>query len=207
MKKRLFVFSLAFLCALITINAQSGYGIKVGFGYNSNGKLKGLGSELNDIVEDSKGKSAFNIGFYGKLDLGPVFIRPELVYTRTTSEYELNNLVDYKINKLDAPVLLGIEVIGPLSFMIGPAFQYIFDNDLKGVSFNSIENEFTVGLNLGASVELGRFGFDLRYERGFSENEAEFDGIDDIPAYRLDSRPKLLIFSISYRLSSKRQVP
>ena len=39
------------------------------------------------------------------------------------------------------------------------------------------------------------------------ENEADFDVINDIPAYRLDSRPKLLIFSLSYRLSDVRKVP
>jgi hypothetical protein len=192
---------------LITAHAQSGYGIKFGLGYNTNGDLKEFIDDVDDIIYDSKGKSAFNIGFYGKLDLGPVYLRPELVYTRTTSEYELNNLVDYKISKIDAPVLLGIQVIGPLDFMIGPAFQYILDNDLKGVSFHAIENEFTVGLNIGAALDLGRFGFDVRYERGFSENEAEFDIINDIPQYRLDSRPKLLIFSISYRLSDGNRTP
>ena len=157
------------------------------------------------IFQKLFGKSAFNIGFYGKLDLGPIFIRPELVYTHTTSEYELNSLVDYKISMIDAPVLLGVRLIGPLDFMIGPAFQYILDNDLKGVSFHSLENDFTIGLNIGASVELGRFGIDVRYERGFNENEADFDVINDIPSYRLDSRPKLLIFSLSYRLSENRQ--
>lgn len=200
--------SLVCLFTFSTINAQSGYGIKVGFGYNTNGDLTEFLSETESIIKDKgSGKSAFNIGFYGKLDLGPIFIRPELTYTQTTSEYELNDLVDYKISMIDAPVLVGFKVIGPLDLVIGPAFQYIIDNDLKGVSFHSLENDFTVGLNIGASIELGRFGFDVRYERGFSENEADFDVINDIPSYRLDSRPKLLIFSLSYRLSDVRQVP
>ena len=85
MNKRIALFSIAFLTALFISNAQSHYGIKAGLSYNSNGKLKEVGS----IFEDrGKGKSGFNVGFYGKLALGPIYLRPELVYTKTTSEYQ-----------------------------------------------------------------------------------------------------------------------
>jgi hypothetical protein len=124
------------------------------------------------------------------------------VYTRTTSEYP-SQLGDYKISKLDLPVLVGVKLIGPLNVFIGPAFQYIIDNDLKGLSFESIENDFSVGINIGAGIQFGRFGIDIRYERGFNKNEANF--VDNtIASYRLDSRPKQIIFSLSYSLSKKK---
>lgn len=203
MKKRVALFSLVLLATLFISNAQSDYGIKAGLSYNSTGKLI---SETGDIIDSKgKGKSGFNIGFYGKLDLGPIYLRPELVFTKTTSEYELNSqLEDYKMSKFDLPVLVGFELIGPLNVFAGPAFQYVLNNNLTGLSFNSIENNFSVGLNIGASIEFGRIGIDIRYERGFNKNEAEF--IDKNIAnslYRLDARPKQIIFNLSYSLSQK----
>lgn len=202
MKKKIVLSIFALLGIVYFTSAQSGFGIKAGLSYNSNGKL----SDAQTVIDNKgKGKSGFNVGFYGKLDLGAIYIRPELVYTRTTSEYELNSQTsDYKLSKLDVPVLAGFKVIGPLNVFAGPAFQYVLKNDFKGLNFENIKNDFTVGLNIGASIELGKLGIDVRYERGLSKNEAEFKELilgGTIPTYRLDTRPEQIIFSLSYRLS------
>jgi len=204
MNKRIVLFSIAFLTTLFFVNAQSGFGIKAGLSYNSNGDLKEFTSEVQEVYKNGgKGKSGFNIGFYGKLDLGPIYLRPELVYTQTTSEYEFNSLVeDYKLSKIDAPVLVGIKLIGPVNIFAGPAFQYYLDNDLKGINISDVENNFTIGMNIGASIELGRLGIDVRYERGLSENEAKWSNAGN--TFTLDSRPEQIIFSLSYRLSNKK---
>ena len=206
MKKKNVLFSIVFLATLFLVNAQSGYGIKAGISYNSNGELKEFTQDVTNAYEDGgKGKSGFNIGFYGKLDLGPIYLRPALVYTKTTSEYKLNtgSTEDYKISKLDIPVLVGIKLIGPVNVFAGPAFQYYLDNDLKGISISDVENEFSVGLNIGASIELGRLGIDVRYERGLSENEANWSNASE--TFTLDSRPEQIIFSLSYSLSKKKE--
>ncbi len=126
-----------------------------------------------------------------------------MVYTKTTSEYELNTggTEDYKIARLDMPVLVGLKLIGPLSVFAGPAFQYTLENDFNDIEYADIENEFTVGFNFGAAVELGRLGLDVRYERGFNENEATFIDNNTNTTFKLDSRPEQIIFSLSYRLS------
>ena len=187
------------------MNAQSDFGIKAGLSYNSNGDLKEFTSEVDQIYKDEgKGKSGFNVGFYGKLDLGAIYVRPDLVYTQTTSEYEFNSQVeDYKLSKIDVPVLVGLNLFGPLNVFAGPAFQYILDNDLKGLEYESIKNEFTIGLNIGVSVELGKLGIDVRYERGLSSNEARWTKASE--TFTLDTRPEQIIFSLSYRLSGNKQ--
>ena len=210
MKKRIVISAIALLAMVQFTNAQSSYGIKAGLSYNSNGKLTEIISDTQTNLIDNKGagKSGFNVGFYGKLDLGAIYLRPELVYTKTTSEYELNSqMQDYKLSKLDLPVLVGFKAFGPLNVFAGPAFQYVLDNDLKGLKFENIKNDFSVGLNSGASIEFGKIGFDVRYERGFSSNEANFidSNIVDTTSYALDSRPEQIIFSLSYRLSDKKQ--
>ena len=207
MNKKIVLFSALFLTTLFFATAQSGYGIKAGLSYNSNGELKELPSEVTNAYKDSgKGKSGFNIGLYGKLDLGPVYLRPELVYTKTTSKYVLNegsSSEDYKISKLDMPILVGFNLLGPIDIFVGPAFQYYLKNDLKGVEISDVENNFTMGINIGASIELGRIGFDVRYERGLSENEAIWTKAGE--TFTLDSRPEQIIFSLSYRLSKDKK--
>src|SRR5680860_1261366 len=126
---------------------------------------------------------------------------PELVYTKTQSAYNLNGGTKYDISKLDLPVLVGAKIIGPLHVFAGPAFQYMLSNDLEDFSINDAEKDFTVGLHIGAGVDLGRLGLDVRYERGLSENEAEFVGenVADISG-RVDSRPSQVIFAVSLKL-------
>ena len=126
-------------------------------------------------------------------------MRPELVYTNTTSGYAEGDL---KIQKLDLPVLVGTKIIGPLHAFIGPSFQYLLDTECSGITFDIVENDFTVGLNLGVGVNLGRFGIDLRYERGFSENEVNFinSNITTLTGDRVDTRPDQLILSFSLKI-------
>src|SRR5690606_12223707 len=113
-----------------------------------------------------------------------LYLRPELIYTRTKSDYDDG---DFKMSKLDLPVLVGAKIIGPLHVFAGSAFQYILDTEYDGISIDDVESDFTVGLNIGAGVNIGRFGVDLRYERGFSDNEATFinSNITEVSASRI----------------------
>ena len=169
------------------------FGIKGGLNYNANGDyFESIGS----AAEDPDGNIGYHIGVFGKLG-NRFYFRPELVYTSTKSSY---NDGDFKMQKFDAPMLVGIKIIGPLSVFGGPAFQYIVDSDFDGISINDIENDFSVGLNFGAALNLGNLGIDLRYERGFSENEATFINNNGIGVSRLDTRPSQLILSLSVAL-------
>ena len=203
MKKTLLLAVFAIISASAFAQKDSGFGIKAGFNYNENGDLIGsIQSSGENILEGSSGKAGFHAGIFGKLNLEILYIRPELVYTNTTSSYELeNNDIDYKISKLDLPVLVGFKLIGPLNIFAGPAFQYILDNDLDGLSINNVQNDFSIGYHAGIGVNIGKLGIDVRYEGAFSENEANFisDNITDISG-RVDSRSSQVIFGLSLKL-------
>ncbi len=183
---------------------EKSFGIKAGLNYNSNGKLiEEFSNATTDINQGADSKVGFHAGIYGKIDISNLYLRPELVYTKTKSDY---NGTDFDMSKLDLPVLLGYKIIGPLSVFVGPSFQYILDTDLEGVELSDVKNDFTVGLNVGVGVQLGSLGLDVRYERGFSKNEAGYiiDNTGDVGGAlvtgRVDSRPSQLIFSASFKL-------
>lgn len=203
MKKRFYLLLIIIVTSIGSISAQStGWGLKGSLIYNSNGKLI---NEVGDVI-DSKGagEAGFNIGVYGHLNLGPIFLRPELVYSSVSSKYtgELES-DSFKMNSIDLPVLVGIKIIGPLNLVVGPAFKFILNNDLQDTEGN-LENDITVGMNIGVSAYFGRFGVDLIYDRGFSENEASFIGTDTTDKFTLDARQQQIRIGVSYRLSGNK---
>ena len=133
MKKTLLVAAFALVSITAFAQSDSGFGIKAGLNYNQNGDLIGsVGDAAENIVQGSDGKIGFHVGFFGKIALSKIYLRPELIYTKTKSSYDLGVVSnDYDISKIDLPVLVGIKVIGPVHVFAGPAFQYILENDLE----------------------------------------------------------------------------
>ncbi|WP_452598986.1 outer membrane beta-barrel protein, partial [Pontimicrobium sp. MEBiC01747] len=140
----------------------------------------------------------YHIGIFGKLG-NKLYFRPELVYTSTKSDYDTAG--DFSMQKLDAPLLVGIKVIGPVHVFAGPSLQYILESDLSNAVIDKLENDFSVGLHFGIGLNIDQLGLDLRYERGFNNNEATvITNNTTIAADRLDTRPEQLILSLSYKL-------
>lgn len=195
MKKTFLTVVLTTLTTLAFAQSEPGFGIKAGLNYSANGDYF---ESISAAAENPDRNVGYHIGLYGKLGRD-LYFRPELVYTKTKSDYSDGT---FDVSKLDVPLLVGTKVIGPLHVFGGPAFQYILNSDFDGISIDRVENDFTVGLNLGAGVNLGRLGVDIRYERGFSENEARFinTNITTVEDSRIDTRPDQLVVSLSIKL-------
>ena len=91
-----------------------------------------------------------------------------------------------------------------MSVFAGPSFQYILKEKGTDISLGDLEENFTVGLQLGTRLKLGRFGLGIRFERGFTDNEVVILGNNDVDiAGRIDTRAKQWIVSASYDLRFK----
>lgn len=187
------------ICLLAGITAfgqsGSGFGIKGGLNFSSTGDLNF--DNVQNIGSDTK--TGFHIGAFGKFGGdGLFYLRPELVYTQVRSAYGFENQnSDFTMHKIDVPVLVGLNIIGPLHIFAGPAFQWILDTELDNVNLGDLDSDVTVGYNLGIGLNLGSFGFDLRYDNSFSSNDASFT--DEVFSNTvLDTRPSQVILSLSY---------
>lgn len=189
MKRTLLCCMLAFSSLAAFSQTDKGFGIKAGLNFNSNGDYKF--DSAPDIGSDTK--MGYHVGIFGQVG-DKWFLRPELIYTKTKSEYSGS---DFDMSKLDLPILVGVRIIGPLKVFAGPDLQYVLDTDFEDVTLGDVESDFTVGLQIGAGVDLGNIGVDLRYERGLSANEADFVGLSD---QRLDTRPSQFILGLSVKL-------
>jgi len=199
-----------FLAMVFKMHAQkNGWGATASVIYASNGDL--VNEAIHIKNEKGHGGAGFNVGVFGNLNFGPIYLRPKLVYTETSTKYNLSHESSekFKLKTLDLPILVGIQIIKPISFVVGPAFNYIIDSDLEGLNLKNINNDVTAGLNVGVAIIIGRLGIDLIYERGFSENEASFIDQNIVDAtknkYTLDTRPQQILVSLSYRLSGNKK--
>ena len=140
-----------------------------------------------------------------------------MLFTKTRSTYNypvmggFSTTAEFKLSMYEIPVLVGFRIIKPISLFIGPTFQFItdykfqygVDNKFPSEVDLNLENDFVLGLNVGVAVQLRKFGFDLRYSPGLSENLAVNE--EDIPVdgfgYSIDSKSDQIIFSFSYQIN------
>jgi len=193
--KTLFFILMIATCIPAVTFAQTtkGIGFKAGLNYNANGDYF---QSISTNAQNPDRNVGYHFGLFGKIGQ-EIYFKPELVYTTTKSDYDDDS---FKMQKIDAPMLVGIKILGPISVFGGPSFQYILDSEFDGIAINDIESDFSVGLNFGIALNLNKIGIDLRYERGFSKNEASFLNNNNVNISRLDTRPDQLIVSLSFIL-------
>lgn len=178
--------------------AQATYGLKGGLNYGATGDYENYSQVIGDAstVAEGKEKAGYHLGGFAKFEFLGIFLQPELVYTKLNTEYDG---FDYNIDKIDAPIFVGINVLGPLNLKAGPSFQYILKNELDNTNLkiSDVENEISVGYQVGLGLEFGNLGFDARYEGAFDENNAFGEAALD-RNFKIDSRPSQWILSVSY---------
>ena len=204
--KKILCIALVMMANFAFSQKETGIGIKAGVNYSQNGDLKtSFSSAAGDLIAGSEQKIGYHLGFYAKINLPVFYLRPELIYTHTESAYNFSgsNAI-YSQSKIDLPLLLDYELLGPLHIFAGPSLQWVLANDfdLKSIDLKDLEKNTTIGLQFGAGLNLGRLGIDVRVERGLSPNQIKIinNNIGALPDSRIDTRPSQLIFSLSYAL-------
>ena len=179
------------------------FGLVLGTNYSSTDDLT-ISGGLPGIEE--KVKSAKKMGVHGglffQLNFNEMYIRPEVLYTMTKSQYED---VDFDQTKIDIPVVYGFKLIGPVSMFAGPSFQYLLTTELKDVDYKNIdiESDLMVNAQVGLAIKFGKqIRLDLRYEKGLSDNiiSLKQDLAVDALQYDINAKPEQFMLSLSLQL-------
>jgi len=203
MKKGILLICLTFAFSQST-NAQLHFGIKGGLNYNSETII----AVTENVFEGAKSKTGYHAGIWlrAKIPVLGIYIRPELIYTNLESSitYLPVGIVaealqtDFSFQKIDIPVLFGKKFLGVGNVFIGPSFQYVLAQDFDLNDIPEVTGDgFTVGLQIGAGIELGKLGIDVRLERGFNDIESRF--LDDTTSIEFDTRVNQILIGLSYR--------
>ncbi len=182
---------------------QINYGIKIGLNFDNIGDIKSTSSFKNQV--ETASIASAHIGMYAELKIIDLYIRPEVQISQNKSNILSSDQIE--INKVEIPILIGYNIFGPISVFTGPIFQNIISIKSKSLNFGNYTNNFTMGLQIGSRINFGKFGLGFRFERGFTDNEIEILGNNNIniEAYS-DIRPKLWSISLTYMLSKKKDL-
>jgi len=203
------IVAVLLLSGMTALSQSADFGIKGGLNYGSTGDISTFPDFATDFQVNGDDKVGYHVGLYGRIELAGLFVQPEVLYTNLTTEYDFNGFrgfqkADYNFSKIDVPILVGVNILGPIDLKAGPSFQYILDNDFDDIDIDvrNPENSFTLGYQIGAGVTLGRIGFDIRYEGSISDNDTlAVDTLSDPETgFTIDSRPSQWILSVSYSL-------
>ncbi|WP_294303334.1 outer membrane beta-barrel protein [uncultured Chryseobacterium sp.] len=159
---------------------------------------------VNQAIQgEGKNNVGFNIGLSLKANLpASFFLMPELYYTNFKNEFTTENTTfDVKSSRIDLPVLVGHKVLGDLlGVYIGPVASY---NLAKEDTFNDFQenatNNFTVGYQFGAQLEIKKFLVNAKYEGAFSKDSRNFINRVSGTEIRYDNRPNLFMVGVGYK--------
>jgi hypothetical protein len=165
---------------------------------------KNIKGTVNQAIEgEGKNNVGFNIGLSLKANLpAAFFVMPELYYTNFKNEFTTENTTfDIKSSRIDLPVLVGHKVLGDmLGVFVGPVASY---NLSKEDTFNDFQENarenFTVGYQFGAQLEIKKFLVNARYEGAFSKDSRNFINRVSGEEIRYDNRPNLFMVGVGYK--------
>lgn len=175
----------------IAVNAQSKdsnaeFGVKGGLNFSN---------MYTEDVDDNNVLTSFNAGIYAKLPItNAIAIQPELLYSRKGAELVYDNLfaegtAKFKLNYIEMPVLLKLNLTNNINIHAGPYFAYLVDaqvtNETKNGTFdfednydNDDFNKFDYGLSAGVGLDFQSLGVGVRYNYGLQTvgKERQFGG-------------------------------
>lgn len=199
------ILTIALVLTTLMSFSQAQYGIQGGVNYNFSGNLTDLnelGSATDDIIHGADKSVGYHGGLWLKYDFSGMFIKGEALYTKYKTDFLGTQGYYMTTKKIDVPVVLGMKVLGPVYIFAGPDLQYIMNEDFSLGNTDVKFDDFTLGLHIGAGLELGRVSLDVRWDKGLTGSNSEILNSSVITDnFTLDNRPNQLVFSLHYALS------
>lgn len=196
--KKLILTAIVGLAANFATAQNIDFGIKGGAVFNTD-KGKVWQDAGNIFKRDGKASAGFQAGALARVSLAGIYIQPELLYTQFKNEYDVDGQnLDVTKKRLDIPVNVGKRFLGIGHIQAGPVFSYYFDDKLSVKDFiTAKQDDFNVGMQIGAGVEVSKLLFDLRYEFGLGKVGSDIlNGSKG--QYRTENRPQMLNLSVAY---------
>lgn len=199
------LFSIALLGFSMLASAQISLAGKANLIFpTSSPSWKNIKGTVNEAIDgEGKNNVGFNVGLSLKASLpASFFLMPELYYTNFKNEFTTENTTfDIKSSRIDLPVLIGHKVLGDmLGVFVGPVASY---NLSKEDTFNDFKenarDNFTVGYQFGAQLEVKKLILNARYEGAFSKDERKFISSVSGEEIRYDNRPNLFMVGVGYK--------
>ncbi len=205
MKAKL-LFILAFISLSYASAQNFDFGLRAGLIAN-NFKVLDYSDEI-DNMESGDTKLGGQLGIYAKIKIATFYIQPEALFTHTSGEIALTDegiagqVLELDYNRLEVPVMVGMEIFNFLKLYAGPNFALNLNSDIsfEGTA-EEVEDRYkdsTIGYQVGIGVEISRLQIDLRFGGSFDSitDGVEIDGV----SYATDNRNDAVYFGVGLKL-------
>ncbi len=178
--------------------SQFEYGLKGGLNFDAAGDIIVVADQL-EKQGSLKGKTGYHLGVYAKVKILAFYLRPELQFTRVSSQFEDQSI---ETSRIELPVSFGINMLGPVSLFFGPTAFFNLSQASNELKLEEIQNKTSMGLHIGARLKLGPIGVDLRYEKGLSAVESNLLSQAGVPAGgQINTQPNQFTVGVSFKLN------
>ena len=178
--------------------SQFEYGFKGGLNFDSSGDIL----VVTDQFEKKgalDGKSGYHLGVYAEVDFLILYLRPELQFTKVSSQFENQSI---NTSRIELPVSFGLKLLGPVSWFMGPTAFFSISQDSSELTIDKIQNNNSLGLHIGARLKLGPLGVDLRYEKGLSPMESKLLSQAGVPVGgQINTQPNQFTIGLSFKIN------
>lgn len=168
------------------------------FGLKGGANLSKLSTE-NTFSSDNR--AGYYAGLWARIGAAGIHLQPELYLSGKNTTLKASTGEENKVNftSLDVPVLVGTKIgaagVG-IRLNTGPVVSFVLSDDQSfGNAASNIFNGKFKGQNFawqfGAGLDVGKLGFDLRYETGLSKIGK--DGYNE-------TKLSLFTFGLAYKL-------
>jgi hypothetical protein len=175
---------LGIICLALGAFAQTGIkGGIVGGVLTGPVEIDNMGNRFSSVINGNN-INGFEAGLFIKPQIGFLYLKPEALYQFRVGNVSYTDFpggaqqsTDFTLNKVEVPVLVGINLPGPFYVEAGPSYNYIFDVTSKYNESTVQFNKSGMGYRIGFGAELGRVMLSVNYggtATTQSDNKATF---------------------------------
>jgi hypothetical protein len=162
------------------------FGPKAGFNFTQFEIAGDVNPDLDiTSIEDGR-KTGFTAGAFMQLNLGPLNFQPEFMFAQDAAnlafrDVSFGDFAKVNFNRLDVPLLMGLNFGKVVRIQAGPVMTYVLDVDVEqgaGALVETFVNDFDSnrwGYQVGGGLDLGRLALDVRWGGGFGTRAVEID--------------------------------
>lgn len=170
MKKLIFSLFL-FLSLSIAARAQFVFGIKGGIS-SSNVDVKDLKNTFLQF-KNKDNITGYHLGAFARLKALGLLLQPEGIFTssggkvevmQTENGQEVKTTEDFTFNRLDVPVLVGINLLNTVRLQAGPVASVLVSGKFQDQNIKNYMDKTDLGWQAGIGLDIGNVTADVRYE-------------------------------------------
>jgi len=195
------VLALLMLIASVGMaQAQFTLGVKAGVS-SSNVDIKDPKNTIQQF-NSTDAITGYHAGAFVRVKAGGLIIQPEAILSSTGGKVEVANgsistTEKFKFNRLDVPVLLGVNLFNVARIQAGPVASVLVSGKFKDQQLEDYMNRNDIGWQAGIGFDIGNITTDLRYERV----NREYTSSGQNGSFGVGNQQ--LIFSLGFKLIGK----